>query len=61
MEEIMMGHHLGGHHKEKSKGGIISKLLTSGVLLGLGKKLYDEKDKIKDALIQSSKEKDTKK
>lgn len=57
----MMGHHLGGHHKEKSKGGIISKLLTSGVLLGLGKKLYDEKDKIKDALIQSSKEKDTKK
>lgn len=50
-----------GHHRGTNKGSIISKLLTSGVLLGIGKKLYDEKDKIKDAIKQNSKEEDSKK
>ena len=47
-----MGHHLKGHHGKKTNanGGFLTKLLAGGALLGVGKKLYDNREKIKELL-----------
>ena len=43
-----MGHHLKGHHGKKTNanGGFLTKLLAGGALLGVGKKLYDNREKL---------------
>ena len=59
-----MGHHRKGHHSNNSNsgasGGFFTKLLAGGALLGVGKKIYDNKDKIKEMLIPDDKDKDDK-
>ena len=47
-----MGHHLKGHHGKKTNanGGFLTKLLAGGALVGVGKKLYDNREKIKELL-----------
>ena len=43
-----MGHHLKGHHgKNKRKWRLLTKLLAGGALVGVGKKLYDNREKLK--------------
>ena len=52
-----MGHHLKGHHgKNKRKWRLLTKLLAGGALVGVGKKLYDNREKIKE-LLSDDKEK----
>ena len=52
-----MGHHLKGHHGKKTNanGGFLTKLF-GGALVGVGKKLYDNREKIKE-LLSDDKEK----
>ncbi|RXV21447.1 hypothetical protein CYQ36_08320 [Enterococcus faecalis] len=53
-----MGHHLKGHHGKKTNasGGFLTKLLAGSALVGVGKKLYDNREKIKE-LLSDDKEK----
>ena len=53
-----MGHHLKGHHGKKTNasGGFLTKLLAGDALVGVGKKLYDNREKIKE-LLSDDKEK----
>ena len=58
MEVARMGHHLKGHHGKKTNanGGFLTKLLAGGALVGVGKKLYDNREKINE-LLSDDKEK----
>lgn len=58
MEVARMGHHLKGHHGKKTNanGAFLTKLLAGGALVGVGKKLYDNREKIKE-LLSDDKEK----
>lgn len=58
MEVVRMGYYLKGYYGKKINvnGGFLIKLLVGGVLLGVGKKLYDNCEKIKE-LLSDDKEK----